>query len=165
METACKLASVSGALCWEISGWSLIPQSTFHCFLNWHDNAHTKHETFVENQFICYHCVDNISVSFSKLPAVENGPYRACTMKIQRIKMPYVSFATLGFKSKSPFQTRRQTQKSGTSLLRTRHLKKKRSSSQEITLFWARLQRLEFVFRTIKRKHLQVMYLHTCGLF
>ena len=47
--------------CWEISGWSLMPQSTFHhssrpltqtSFLNWHDDAQTNHEVFVDIQSI-----------------------------------------------------------------------------------------------------------------
>ena len=46
-------------------------------FLNWHDNAHTKHNSFVGNEYVCSSFTDNISVSFGTLFAVESDPYCA----------------------------------------------------------------------------------------
>ena len=82
-------ASAHDVLCWEISGWSLSPQSTFHAssrpltrtsFLSWHEHAHTKHKVFVDNQFTFGSDANNISMSLSALPAAESGPYRDCTV-------------------------------------------------------------------------------------
>ena len=67
-------------------------------FLNWHNNAHTKHELFVKCLCIYTNYADNISISFSTLPAAENGPYRACTVIVTQAisisKVPETSLAT-----------------------------------------------------------------------
>ena len=50
---------------------------SFHCssrpltrtnFLHWHDDAHTKHELFVDNQSICFKYAENTSISLGMLP-------------------------------------------------------------------------------------------------
>ena len=37
-------------------------------FLHWHDDAHTKHELFVDNQWICFNYAESTSISFGMLP-------------------------------------------------------------------------------------------------
>ena len=50
---------------------------SFHCssrpltrtnFLHWHDDAHTKHELFIDNESICFKYAENTSISFGILP-------------------------------------------------------------------------------------------------